>query len=281
MLESDHWSDSGDLDAFMSAHTILSRLHGNRRRAHSFLLLPFLFFAVPLMAAASFVAYVLWPHWADAPVAGDAPALPVTVAGVLFEVPPAAIRVAVQRNPGPHERIDLAFVWPSLAPQQANAERDSGSRDASDSDSPGPANPKTGSSAVSGQIFVTIAQLGSLPPPAERLRSIYPRYVGSRVSVGANGLAKLPFRAGTPYTDEDLIYETASPDRFYALCTRQHGPLPGTCIQERAFGPADVTLRFPRRWLDNDWRKLAAGLDRLVALLHPKADDRERTTGDR
>jgi hypothetical protein len=253
----------------MTAHTILSRLHGNRRRAHSFLLLPLLFFAIPLMAAASFVAYVLWPNRVDAPVAGDAPALPVTIAGVLFEVPPAAFRVALQRNPGPHERVDLAFVWPSLAPPQPNAGSDASARDAIDGGKPRAANPKTGSSGASGQIFVTIAQLGSLPPPAERLRSIYPRYVGSRVSVGANGLAKLPFRAGTPYEDEDLIYDAASPDRFYALCTRPRGPLPGTCIQERAFGPADMTLRFPRRWLDNNWRKLAAGLDRLVAQLHP------------
>jgi hypothetical protein len=256
----------------MTAHTILSRLHGNGRRAHGFLLLPFLSFAVLLIAAASFVAYVLWPNRADVPVAGEAPALPVTIAGVLFEVPPAAIRVAVQRNPGPHERIDLAFLWPSLAPPP-NAERDGAPRDAIDSGNPGATDPKPGSAGASGLIFVTIAQLGSLPPPAERLRSIYPRYVGSRVSVGANGLAKLPFRAGTPYTDEDLIYDAASPDRFYALCTRGHGPLPGTCIQERALGPADVTLRFPRRWLDNNWRKLAAGLDRLVAQLHPRTHD--------
>ena len=38
-----------------------------------------------------------------------------------FNVPPAAIRVSVQRRPGAHERVDLAFLWPSLEPPDPNA----------------------------------------------------------------------------------------------------------------------------------------------------------------
>ncbi|MGB6538375.1 MAG: hypothetical protein WBF58_20715 [Xanthobacteraceae bacterium] len=254
----------------MTAHTVFPRQHVSRRRSRSFLLLPFLFLLVPLLAAASFVAYVLWPNWADAPVASDAPALPVTVAGVLFEVPPASIRVAMQRNPGPHERLDLAFLWPSLTPPPPGAEDDGYSRNAIDSGNPGAANLQTGSAGASGRLFVTIEPLGSLPPPAERLRSIYPRYVGPQASVGANGLAKMPFRTGTPYADEDLIFDAADSDRFYALCTRR-GPLPATCLQERALGPVDVILRFRRSWLNTDWRSVAAGLDRLIVQLHPQS----------
>ncbi len=93
-----------------------------RRKARGILLLPFALFATPLLAAASFVAYVLWPTWPSTPIALDAPALPITVAGTLFEVPPAAIRAAVQRHPGPQERIDLAFLWPSLTPAAAGRE---------------------------------------------------------------------------------------------------------------------------------------------------------------
>ena len=81
-------------------------------------MLPVALLAVLVLAAGSFVSYVLWPTWPGAPVALDAPTVPITVAGVLFDVPPAAIRAAVQRHPGPHERIDLAFLWPSLAPPQ-------------------------------------------------------------------------------------------------------------------------------------------------------------------
>ncbi len=49
------------------------------------------------------------------------------------------------------------------------------------------------------RLFVTIAGLGAELPPLDRLRTIYPRYVESQASAGPNGLAILPFRAGTPY----------------------------------------------------------------------------------
>ena len=70
----------------------------------------------------TFVSYVLWPTWPKAAAPLDAPAVPVTVAGVLFNVPPASIRAAVQRHPGAHERIDLVFLWPSLAPPAPGGE---------------------------------------------------------------------------------------------------------------------------------------------------------------
>src|SRR5215470_9495268 len=71
---------------------------------------------VLIVLAAAFVALVLWPRWPAASVAPDAPALPITVGGVLFNVPPGAVRVAMQRRPGAQDRLDLAFLWPSLAP---------------------------------------------------------------------------------------------------------------------------------------------------------------------
>jgi hypothetical protein len=42
--------------------------------------------------------------------------------------------------------------------------------------------------------------------------------------------------------------------------------VPGTCIHERSLDAAEITLRFPREWLQ-DWRNVAAGFDRLVAQL--------------
>ena len=70
---------------------------------------------VVIAAAAVFVAYALWPTWPTEPTALDAPTIPVTIAGVLFNVPPATIREAVQRHPGRHDRIDLSFVAVALA----------------------------------------------------------------------------------------------------------------------------------------------------------------------
>src|SRR5262245_40972776 len=73
---------------------------------------------VLIVGAAGLVALMLWPGWPGTAVAPDAPALPVTVGGVLFNVPPAAIRIPMQRHSGAAERLDLAFLWPSLQPPE-------------------------------------------------------------------------------------------------------------------------------------------------------------------
>src|SRR4051812_44859850 len=99
-----------------------------RRTARSLLMLPLLIFLGVGAIAVSYVAYVLWPRWPGPVVGPDAPSLPIMVGGVAFNVPPAAIRRPVQRKPGTQERIDLVFLWPSLAPP-ASAE-DAGSHGA-------------------------------------------------------------------------------------------------------------------------------------------------------
>src|ERR1700749_1908631 len=71
------------------------------------------------VTALGFTAYALWPRGPDLQVAAAAPALPITVAGALFNVPPQGIRVAVQRRAGAQERVDLVYLWPSLAPPDA------------------------------------------------------------------------------------------------------------------------------------------------------------------
>ena len=87
-----------------------------RHGRHSPLWAPLLVFGVVVIAAVAYVAYVLWPRWPDAPVALDAPSLPIVISGVTFNIEPAAIRMNVQRRPGTHERVDLSYLWPSLLP---------------------------------------------------------------------------------------------------------------------------------------------------------------------
>jgi hypothetical protein len=137
----------------------------------------------------------------------------VTVAGTLFNVPPAAIRAAVQRHPGAHERIDLVFLWPSLAPPTADAQAAAKASIANGSDA-APV-PRTDD-----RVFVTIAGLGAVLAPLVRLRTIYPRYIEAQAAAGPDGLAILPFRAGTPYEGEDLVYLAEKPEEFFALCSR-------------------------------------------------------------
>lgn len=39
------------------------------------------------------------------------------------------------------------------------------------------------------------------------------------------------------------------------------------CLSERRVGDADLTFRFPRKWLDR-WRDVATATDRLIMKLH-------------
>jgi len=218
-------------------------------------LLPLVVFAAVAFMAVVYIGYVLWPRWPGPPVGPDAPALPITVAGVTFNVPPAAIRVPVQRRPGTHERVDLAFLWPSLEPPDPNAKSS-------------PPAPGTAPAQIVERIFVTIAGAGDTLDPTDRLLNIYPRYAAAETTPGPGGLTVLAFREGTPYQGEDLIYDAAAPG-FLVRCTRNGaGPTPGTCLYERRIGAADLVVRFPRDWL-NDWRLVAGGIEQLIRSLRP------------
>jgi hypothetical protein len=204
--------------------------------------------------AMAYIAYVLWPRWPGPAINPNAPALPIIVAGVTFNVPPAAIRAPVQRRAGTHDRIDLAFMWPSLEPPDANAK---------------PPLPVEGAPPTQAfeRIFVTIAAGGASVPPAERVLTIYPRYTAAEASAGPGGLALLAFRDGTPYQGEDLIYDAEAPG-FLVRCTRGAGLTPGTCLYERWIEMVKLVVRFPRDWL-TDWRAVAGNIDRLIASLRP------------
>jgi hypothetical protein len=231
---------------------------GSRHSGGNLLLLPVILLMALMLAAVAYIVYVLWPRWPATPVALDAPELPVTIGGVAFNVPPAAIRVAVQRRPGAHERIDLAFMWPSLKPADA---------------APKPAAPEAltapGTVRTLDRIFITIASAGEAMAPAERVQTIYPRYAATEPVSGPTGLAVLAFREGTPYQGEDLIYDAATPENFLVRCTRNGaGATPGTCLYERRIEAADIVARFPRDWLD-DWELVAGNIDRLIKDLRP------------
>jgi hypothetical protein len=230
-----------------------ARRPSQRRRhtGHSPLLAPLVVFAAVAVISALYVAYTLWPRWPDAPVALDAPSLPIVISGTAFNIEPAAIRMGVQRRPGTQERVDLSYLWPSLVP-------------------PDPAVKATLNAPVdpNERLFVTIASGDATLPLLERVQTIYPRYLVAEPVAGPPGLTFRGFRDDTPYQGEDLVFESAAPEHFLARCSRKGVTNSGVCMLERRIGNADVTLRFPRDWL-TDWQNVASGIDRLVARLHP------------
>jgi hypothetical protein len=164
---------------------------------------------------------------------------------------PAAIRQQVQRRSGAQERIDLVFLWPSLEPPEP------AKHPLAPSDEPHPID----------RLFVTIAGSDGTLSPAERMKTIYPRYTTGDLRTEAHGLVTRRFGDATPYRGEDIVFDPAAPERFVTRCSRT-AAMPGFCLMERRIGAADIILRFPREWLA-EWRELAAKIDYLIATLRP------------
>lgn len=227
------------------------RTRRKRQSGHNPLAAPLALFAGAVLIAALYIAYVLWPRWPDAPVALDAPSLPIVIAGVNFNIEPAAIREAIERRPGTQDRVDLAYLWPSLTPPDPKVKPTVGA----------PLDPDK-------RLFVTITSGDGTLPLMERVKEIYPRYLVPEPSAGPDGLTLRAFRDDTPYRGEELVFEQQAPEHFLARCSLKGVVNSGNCLLERRIGNADITLRFPRDWLA-DWRSVGAGIDTLLARLHP------------
>ena len=203
--------------------------------AHGLSRLPLVAIAVLACIGVALVVYLLWPRWPGADVAADAPSLPITVAGVAFNVPPAAIRMPVQRHPGAQERVDLAFLWPSLEPPDPRAKV-----------APGTANSET-LPAADARPSVRDAGGGERPACARRPRPHhYTRYVGHEAIPDQRGLLTLPFRDGSPYQGEDLIYDPPPATAFWSAA-RATAPVPRPASASTSGGSSRPTSRYAFR----------------------------------
>jgi hypothetical protein len=217
-----------------------------RGRGH---LLPILSATALAAGAIALVAYLLWPTWGTG--SSTIPdRLPVSIGGVLFNVPTAAIRMKIQRHSGPQERIDLNFGFPSLEPPEApkHVSADTAEEMALPID----------------RIFLSIAAHHDTLAPDLRLRTIYPHYLEDASTPGPDGLTMRAFRRGTPYGGEDLF--SANTPSLTARCSRD-AATPGMCLSERRIDGADLTFRFPRGWLAQ-WRDVAEAMNRLTLQVH-------------
>jgi hypothetical protein len=222
-----------------------SRRRGRSRRGH---LVPVLASILIAVLAVTAVAYLLWPTWRSKAL-DSTERLPVSIGETLFNVPPHAFRRKVQRHSGPQERIDLSFVYPSLAPPDAPRHVTAETIE----DAPQPID----------RIFLSIAAHHDSLAPDILIRTIYPRYFDEAAPPPHNGLSMRAFRDGTPYAGEDLF--SADQPALVARCTRDMST-PGMCLSERRIGDADLTFRFPRQWLDQ-WRNVAEAMERLTQQL--------------
>lgn len=221
------------------------------RRARHAHLVPIAVGGVLTAGAIATVAYLLWPTWRTDPARGPG-RIPVQVGGTLFNVPSAAIRRKVQRHSGPQERVDLAFIYPSLAPPEKQKHVSADTVE----EQPQPID----------RIFVSIVAHRDSLAPDMRARTIYPRYLEQASTQLEDGLVMRAFKEGTPYASEDMF--TGTGPTLVARCTRD-AATPGMCLSERRIEGADVVFRFPRSWL-SQWRDVASAMERLTAQIYGK-----------
>jgi len=227
----------------------------HKRRGARVLAAPMIVLGLLSAAAVTYVGYLLWPRWPGA-ASLDAPTLPVTVADVMFNIPPAAIRQNMQRKSGAHDRLDLSFLWPSLAPPDPAAAVTHVTTE-TPIDQIHPAE----------RIFLTLSTSNGTLAPEERRKTIYPRYLALSRSEGPAGLTIVAFRANTPYQGEDMIFDAGTPDGFSVRCTRPGAvAIPGTCLYELRVDQADIVVRFPRDWLA-DWPTVATKINTLMTTI--------------
>jgi hypothetical protein len=231
---------------FSTTHPAARGSRRHRRRSH---MIPIVTASVIGACAIALVAYLLWPTWST-DLSSDPARLPVSVGGTLFNVPPMAIRMKIQRHAGPQERVDLNFAYPSLEVPagQKHVSADTVEDEIQPID----------------RIFLSISAHHDTMAPDVRMNTIYPRYLEQTASPAQDGLTMRAFRDGTPYSGEDLFF--ADTPALGARCTRD-GATPGMCLSERRIDGADLTFRFPRSWLAQ-WRDVAAAINRLTAQIH-------------
>ncbi|MBX9710531.1 MAG: hypothetical protein K2X60_05805 [Xanthobacteraceae bacterium] len=223
-----------------------SRTKGRRQHRHH--LVPLAASCLIGASALAMIVYLLWPTW-TLERAGDPDRLPMMIGDTLFNVPTGSVRVKLQKRTGPQERVDLAFMYPSLvAPEAVSAQNITA--ETIEADMP-----------PIDRIFLSIAAHHDALSPDERVRTIYPRYWDANATHLDGGLNLRAFRDNTPYTGEDLVFDDSS--TFVARCTRDE-KTPGMCLSARRIDGADLNFRFPRAWLAQ-WRDVASAMERLVA----------------
>jgi hypothetical protein len=238
---------------FMTLFSTARHLARDTRRNPRGHMVPIMLAGTVTAGAVALVAYLLWPTW-GAEASSNPARLPVSIGETLFNVPPMAVRMKIQRHSGPQERVDLNFAFPSLEVPDAT-------RHAS-------VDPIDEAARPIDRIFLSISAHHDALAPEARLQTIYPRYLEQTATPGQDGLTMRAFRDGSPYSNEDLFL--ANTPGLDARCTRDTAT-PGMCLSERRVDGADLTFRFPRSWLAQ-WRDVANAMDRLtVELYRPRS----------
>lgn len=171
---------------------------------------------------------------------------------VTLAYPPAYARFAPGRSGGIFDRVEMAFTVPDLKP----AGTSTAPLKADNSIEPGERQ----------SVFMTLRPEDEASDPADRMETLYARFLQSDVWQGENGLLMRRFEAGSPYEREELHFVPPDGRSFAARCVRPTQPpsdLPSTCLATMRLDGLDIDIRFSPTLLSR-WNVLSDGVRRLV-----------------
>lgn len=200
------------------------------------------------LGAGSLLAAGYWPAiLSRAELSGRTP-VTLSIGGETVTIVAERLRFRGDRRPGEAPKAELLLTWPDLLPP---AEDD-------------PARLTT--ARDSRLVFITIAPRTTELDSADRIATIYQRFLAPGEADGPDGLVKRLFLGKTSYEGEELYFERGAVHPFVARCypPRQAEPVL-TCLRDVRLGRhLMATIRFPATAL-TDWRRLRDGLDALMA----------------
>lgn len=187
------------------------------------------------------------------PASGQTP-VKIAIGGETIMIAAERLRFPAERRSGEASKAELLFTWPDLKP-------------------PGDTAAARFTTARDGKlIFVTIAPRDTELDTANRIASVYQRFLAPGDSDGPGGLTKRRFQPGSSYDGEELYFEPGAVHPFAARCypARKDDPIL-SCLRDVTFGHhLMATIRFPIAAL-TDWRHLRDWTDALLAEISGEA----------
>lgn len=206
------------------------------------------------VGVATLAASGYWDMLKPKPPASGQTQVRIAIGGETIAIAAERMRFPAERRSGEAMKVELLFTWPGLTP-------------------PSDTDPARFTTARDGKLmFVTIAPRETDLDTADRLASVYQRFLAPGDSDGPGGLVKRSFRPGSSYDGEELYFEPGVVHPFVARCypARKGDPIM-TCLRDVKLGHhLMATIRFPVAALAN-WQRLRDGLDAIFAEISGEA----------
>jgi hypothetical protein len=159
-----------------------------------------------------------------------------TIGQLRLTVPAAYLRPGTQ-SLMPGDPLDIVMTYPGLEPvNRAQPERDTRLL-----------------------IFMKIERMDGVIDPAERISTLYGRFLDAGTFEHPGGLVLRRFEAGSPYAGEELYVAPPDGSTFHARCPTERSGSGIECLWRMRQEQADITTRMAPELLPH-WEEISVGI---------------------